>query len=114
DELRSLITKGQQKGVANLIPRLVELYNCPDSFEVNTRADRVLIPTPFLSIITSTTESWFQESISDSEVLGGFVNRWCFFKGEADKLIPLPQPPCRAEWDRLVESVATVVANARG
>lgn len=77
DELRSLITKGQQKGVANLIPRLTELYNCPDSFEVNTRADRLLIHNPFLSILTSTTESWFQESITDSEILGGFINSIC-------------------------------------
>jgi hypothetical protein len=114
DELRSLITKGQQKGVANLIPRLTELYNCPDSFEVNTRADRILIPNPFLSIITSTTESWFQESITDSEILGGFLNRWCFFKGETDKLIPIPEPPNEPEWVRLVESVAAVVLQSRG
>jgi hypothetical protein len=114
DELRSLITKSQQKGVANLLPRLTELYNCPDSFEVNTRADRLLIPNPFLSIITSTTESWFQSSITDSEILGGFLNRWFFFKGETDKLIAIPEPPKEPEWARLVESIATVLLQSRG
>jgi len=39
-EFKASVTKGHQKGVSNLIPRLTELYNTLRRIEVNTKNDR--------------------------------------------------------------------------
>jgi hypothetical protein len=49
DELKTLIKKGGQKAVGNLIPKLTELYNCPATFEVNTKNSPILVREPFLA-----------------------------------------------------------------
>src|SRR5580704_1559265 len=88
DELKSLLRKAQQKGVSNLIPRLTELYNCGPSFEVNTKTDKAIIKNPFACIVSASTPVWFAESIGESEISGGFLNRWTMFAGKIERLIP--------------------------
>ncbi len=114
DEFRSLATKAQQKAVGNLIPRLAELFNCSGSFEVNTRTDRILVLNPFVSVIASSTDSWFTESVISSDVSGGFLNRWCIFPGESTKLIPFPEPVDRDAWATLIERTAQTIGQAKG
>jgi hypothetical protein len=114
DEFRSLVAKGHQKAVSNLIPRLVELYNTLPRFEVNTRVDRIEVAHPFLSLLSSTTQSWFSESIADSDVSGGFLNRWVLFHGESDRVIPIPEPVDGPQWGRLVQDLAGTIERAKG
>ena len=114
DELKSLLRKAQQKGVSNLIPRLTELFNCGPSFEVNTKADKTIIKNPFACIVSASTPAWFAESIGESEISGGFLNRWTMFSGKTDKLIPFPESPDAATWERIVEELTCVVRQARG
>ena len=83
DEFRSLLAKGQQKAVSNLIPRLTELYSHLDSFEVNTRTNRIEVKQFFLSMLAASTGSWFTEYMRGSDVSGGFLNRWMVFAGRA-------------------------------
>jgi hypothetical protein len=116
DEFKSLITKSQQKGVSNLVPRLTELYNTLPSFEVNTRNDRIVITNPFLAILSSTTEVWFLDAISTSDISGGFLNRWCLFDAgsECRDLIPFPRPVPKDDWSALVDSVADAISECAG
>jgi hypothetical protein len=53
DEFKSLITKGGQRAVGNIIPRVTELFNCPGTFEVNTRKDPIIVTEPFLCMLAA-------------------------------------------------------------
>jgi Protein of unknown function (DUF3987)/CHC2 zinc finger len=112
DEFRSLLKKGQQKGVANMIPRLTELYNHLPAFEVNTRADRICVNGFFLSLAAASTPAWFADSLTDLDIGGGFLNRWCVFTGQAERPIPRPAPVDRERWKKLVSKLARRVSTA--
>jgi Protein of unknown function (DUF3987) len=114
DELRSLFAKAQQRGVSNLIPRLTELYNCFSSFEVNTRHHRLQVDDPYISIIACSTSGWLNESVTESDVTGGFMNRWTCFSGSPEKVIPFPNPVDPAGWQDLVMELATAIENGGG
>jgi hypothetical protein len=114
DELKSLLRKAQQKGVSNLIPRLTELFNCGRSFEVNTKTEKAIIKNPFACIVSASTPTWFAESIGESEISGGFLNRWTMFSGKTETLIPFPERPDAAMWEGIVEELTRVVQQARG
>jgi hypothetical protein len=114
DEFRSLMTKGTQGGVANLIPKLTELFNCPGTFEVNTKKDPIVVRDPFLCILAASTRAWFEESVTKRDVSGGFLNRWLLFEGERDKLLPSPPPPDKNTWVELVLEVGIAIDEADG
>jgi hypothetical protein len=114
DELKSLLRKAQKKGVSNLIPRLTELYNCGRSFEVNTKMEKAIIKNPFACIVSASTPAWFAESIGESEISGGFLNRWTMFSGKTETLIPFPTKPDAATWERITEDLTCAVQQARG
>jgi hypothetical protein len=114
DEFRSLMTKGTQGGVANLIPKLTELFNCPGTFEVNTKKDALVVRDPFLCILAASTRAWFEESVTKRDVSGGFLNRWLLFEGDRDKLLPSPPPPDLNAWEDLVLEVTIAVEEAVG
>ena len=114
DELKSLLRKAQQKGVGNLIPRLTELYNCGRSFEVNTKKDKAIIENPFACVVSASTPAWFAESIGESEISGGFLNRWTMFSGKTEVLIPFPTSPQPDAWQRIAEELTLAVQQARG
>jgi hypothetical protein len=114
DELKSLLRKAQQKGVSNLIPRLTELYNCGISFEVNTKTDKAIVKNPFTSIVSASTPAWFTESIGESEISGGFLNRWTMFSGKTDSLIAFPIQPDPSEWKEIAEELTCAVREAHG
>jgi hypothetical protein len=114
DEFRSLVTKGGQKAVANLIPKLTELFNCPSTFEVNTKNDPILVQAPFLCMLAASTRAWFEESLTQTDVSGGFLNRWLLYEGEAEKLLPSPPPVDQHAWDDLVLDVGSAIHNGGG
>lgn len=114
DELKSLLRKAQQKGVSNLIPRLTELFNCGRSFEVNTKTEKAIIKNPFACIVSASTPAWFAESIGESEISGGFLNRWTMFSGKIETLIPFPTQPDAATWVGITEDLRCAVQQAHG
>lgn len=90
-ELLSLLTKAKQEGLANIIPQLTELYDCPDRVNPKTRQKKIECREPFLSIMAGTTLSWLERALTESDVYGGFANRWMYFCGLPKE--PLPNPP---------------------
>jgi hypothetical protein len=114
DEFRSLVTKGGQQAVANLIPKVTELFNCPRVFEVNTKTEPIIVQAPFLSMLAASTRAWFEGSMSQRDVSGGFLNRWLLFEGEADKLLPLPPPVSRTHWEDLFLEIAIAISGGGG
>jgi hypothetical protein len=114
DEFKSLITKSGQRAVGNIIPKVTELYNCPASFEVNTKNDPIKVQSPFLCMLAATTTAWFEDSLSANDVSGGFLNRWLLFEGEPGALLPFPPPLDTRGWDDLVLDVCAAVHQAAG
>jgi hypothetical protein len=114
DEFRSLVTKAGQHSVANLIPRLTELFNCPTTFEVNTRTSPIVINGPFLALLAASTKAWFEESMTKRDVSGGFFNRWLVFEGDATRLLATPPPVDGKAWADVVVDVAEAVSNGQG
>ena len=114
DEFRSLVTKSGQRAVANLIPKVTELFNCPGTFEVNTKSNRLVVQNPFLCMLAASTRAWFEESLTPRDVSGGFLNRWLLFEGEAERVLPSPPPPDQHGWEDLVFDVSIAIEEADG
>jgi hypothetical protein len=114
DEFRSLITKGSQRAVANLIPKITELFNSPRTFEVNTKNNPILVRNPFLCLLAASTRAWFEQSLTQRDVSGGFLNRWLLFEGQAEKELPTPPPVEQHPWENLVLEVADAIHSASG
>jgi hypothetical protein len=114
DEFRSLVTKAGQHSVANLIPRLTDLFNSPRTFEINTRTSPVVINGPFLALLAASTRAWFEESMTKRDVSGGFFNRWLVFEGEATRLLATPPPVDQNAWADVVVDIAEAVSHNRG
>ncbi len=114
DEFRSLATKGGQQAVANLIPKLTELFNSPRAFEVNTRNNPIVVKNPFLCVLSATTRAWFEQSLTQRDVSGGFLNRWLLFEGDAEKLLPTPPPVDEKLWSHTVLDVADAILSGEG
>ena len=105
DEFRSLVTKSGQRAVANLIPKVTELFNCPRAFEVNTKSNPIVVQNPFLCMLAASTRAWFEDSLTSRDVSGGFLNRWLLFEGEADRVLPSPPSPDKSAWEDLILEV---------
>jgi hypothetical protein len=114
DEFRSLITKGGQRAVANLIPKITGLFNSPRAFEVNTKNNPILVRNPFLCLLAASTRAWFEQSLTQRDVSGGFLNRWLLFEGQAEKELPTPPPVEQRPWENLVLEVADAFRTASG
>jgi hypothetical protein len=114
DEFRSLVTKSGQKAVSNIIPKVTELYNCPTAFEVNTKKDPIKVAEPFLCMLAATTRAWFEESLSSTDVSGGFLNRWLLFEGGPGELLPFPRPIDHRAWEDLVQDICIAIHQASG
>lgn len=113
DEFKSLAAKNRQMATSNLIPGLTELFNTGSSFEINTKNRRVEIEKPFLCILAASTQAWFEESVSESDVSGGFLNRWLVFTGRTDKLIPFPKPVDPRRWEQFTVHLTEAVREAK-
>jgi hypothetical protein len=114
DEFKSLAAKGRQNSGSNIVPRLTELFNAPAAFEVNTKENARRLKEPFLCMLAASTQSWFEESVSQSEVSGGFLNRWLLFRGGSGTLIPFPKSVDQRRWEQLVGNVSDRVKQASG
>jgi hypothetical protein len=114
DEFRSLVTKGNQQAVGNLIPKLTELFNCPRTFEVNTKNNPLLVRNPFLCMLAASTRAWFEQSLTQRDVSGGFLNRWLLFEGGAEKFLPTPPPIETRRWEDVVLDVADAIHSCSG
>ena len=114
DEFRSLLTKGGQNAVANLIPKITELFNCPRAFEVNTKTQPIVVQNPFLCMLAASTKAWFEASMTPRDVSGGFLNRWLLFEGEGERLLPSPPPVPQGPWEDLFLNVAIAISEGGG
>jgi hypothetical protein len=52
--------------------------------------------------------------MSDSEISGGFFNRWGMFSTKATRLIPFPVSPDREKWRAITRDLVEVVHDSEG
>ena len=117
-ELHSLISKSRQSAVENIPAKLTELYDCPATFEVNTRTNAICLEEPFLSILAGTTPVWLGQCVTPVGAASGQFNRWQFFIGNSDRDIPNPKSPQFSELigkvaERLKFSIRELPVNSR-
>jgi len=108
EEFRSLLTKARQEALANLIPKLTVLFDCPQVETLQTRQKRVIAKEPFLSIITGTTPTWLEKSLAESDIHGGFANRFLYVVGEPKEPMPFPPPIDKAKAQSLIERINAI------
>jgi len=90
-ELLSLLSKAKQDSQGNILPALTELYDCPDRVNPPVRGKPADCREPFVSIMAGTTLAWLRKALTESDILGGFANRWLYFCGTPKA--PKPNPP---------------------
>ena len=88
-ELATLMTKAKSQTGAGLIEVITEVFDFHRTYRHPTLSNPIVVEEPFLSILAGSTQSWLEKSLSDSEVLGGFSNRWIYFTGEPKAPIPI-------------------------
>ena len=93
DEIRSLFVASRRAATENIIPKLTEIYNCDEIVEVPTKTSPIKAFYPTLNIIGASTEDWLKESVTQSDVAGGFINRCGFFLYEYVESKPDPEDP---------------------
>jgi hypothetical protein len=93
EEFALLLTKARQDGSSNLGPVITAIYDCPNRYDPPTRKRPIIALKPTVSILTATAPAWVEKYLGASELLSGFVNRFCFFGGSPRAPIPWPKEP---------------------
>jgi len=107
DEIASVLTKSKRQDfAADLIARLVELYDCPNFAGTHTRKDPIEVDEPFLTFVSGSTTDWLRRSLTTSDLMAGFGNRMSFVLGTPRKAHSLPRrmpTTIKVGWDRLLK-----------
>ena len=93
DEMKSLFGTARRQITSTIIPRLTEAYNCPPTLEVNTKHAPIQAHHPVVSILAASTGEWLSDSVTQSDVSGGFINRFAYFLYEYTEPKAEPQDP---------------------
>ena len=93
DEMKSLFGTARRQITSTIIPRLTEAYNCPPALEVNTKHAPIQAHHPVVSILAASTGEWLSDSVTQSDVSGGFINRFAYFLYEYTEPKAEPQDP---------------------
>ena len=110
DELGSLLGKSQQKATQNITQELTQLYN-PSRHPVRnpTRGNPTRADNPVINIFGCTTLEWFEKFLDLDQVLGGFTNRFVFYRHEQQPLKPIFDEPdwgAYAKWRNMLRCIA--------
>ena len=82
DELKQVFTNAQRSSTLNIITYLNRLYNCPRLENMQTLTNPAKAHFPVVNILGSLTYDCLSASITASEILNGFVNRFMFWDYE--------------------------------
>ncbi len=103
EELTNLLARGRWAG-ATILEFLTETFDCPPTWGLEYRKNKVEIGNPTPTIITGTTMEWFWKNARAEDFHGGFGNRVLFLTGKPKPPIPDPVEPERESLAR-VQSV---------
>jgi hypothetical protein len=92
EELTSLLARGRWAG-STVLEFLTEAFDCPPTWGLAYRRDKVEIGNPTPTIITGTTTEWFWKNARAEDFYGGFGNRFLFLTGKRKPPIPNPAEP---------------------
>lgn len=93
DEIKTLFGNARRQITSTIIPRLTEAYNCPEFLEVNTKYQPIKALHPVVSVLAASTGEWLSDSVTQSDVSGGFINRFCYFLYEYTPPKAEPEDP---------------------
>ena len=93
DEIKTLFGNARRQITSTIIPRLTEAYNCPEFLEVNTKYQPIKALHPVVSVLAASTGEWLSDSVTQSDVSGGFINRFCYFLYEYTQPKAEPEDP---------------------
>lgn len=102
EELTSLLARGRWAG-ATILEFLTETFDCPPTWGLEYRRNKVEISAPTPSIITGTTTEWFWKNARAEDFYGGFGNRFLFLTGNRKPPIPQPSEPDQESLRRVRE-----------
>lgn len=93
DEFSYLLKKASKTVSDGLIQLLTESYDFPPYLDLPTRNNALRVDHPCVSLLGATTNAWLEESLTLSDVMGGFANRICYYYAKTDTVISNPLPP---------------------
>jgi len=101
EELALLLKIAARKGTNNIISGITQLYDMPDEFQlvVKHKAASIEVLNPTLSILAASTQGWLKDNLHETDIYGGFANRFVYVLGESTEPIAFPRQPDPAwEW----------------
>lgn len=113
DELCGLFIRGGWSG-STLLPLLVEAWDCPPTYEIPYRKLNVNVDEPTLTLLASTTPSWFWQNAKQGDFQGGLCNRLFFGTGAPCEPLAIPKPPDELAMREFVEALTARDASIFG
>ncbi len=91
-EFKTLIDQLKKDYMLSTKAFLTEIFDCPDSYSRTTKGQSVCIQKPVVSLISATTSAWFNGSVREGDLEGGFLGRFIYIQADR-KLRNDPFPP---------------------
>lgn len=114
DEFSTLLAKASQKALSNLIPKLTSLYDCPPLESLKVRQNPVTAIEPFVALATGTTQAWLQKSLMQTDIHGGFANRFIYLIGNPKEPMAFPPAVDKNKRDKLLDKINNIRTWAKG
>jgi hypothetical protein len=108
-EFASILHKGQQQATGNLVPQLLELWNCLPQKQLLTRSNPKVVREPRLSIISGIPEEILAANMTRRDVESGLGNRLFIVYGVGGKEIADPPPPRQEDIESFVLEVRDTI-----
>lgn len=102
DEFRSLIGLLNKDYMGSTKSFLAEAWDCPDYYTRQTKSDgKIEIIDMCPSLVSATTMDWFLKGLTESDIDGGFLNRFLFVIGKKTKSLGWPPSMDYASYYKL-------------
>jgi len=106
EEISALLQKARQEATASITTVITELYDCPPKLEIPTKTNPIVAQEPTVCILGATTPEWLERSLRESDIMGGFANRWVYVGGKFKPPRSRPGVADKGLWASLVEQLS--------
>jgi hypothetical protein len=105
-EYSTLVHHARRDVSGDLMPKLMEAFDCPDTMENRIKTDPRVAENPYLSLMTTTQPRTMAALASGSDQFSGWLNRFFVVAGQATQPKAFPVPIGDARLNELLDWIA--------
>lgn len=82
-EFGQFLSSSGKSYMAGIKEMITDIFDCPDERRRMLRTGEIIIKSPYVNIITGTTEKWLK--VDRNDLMGGFLGRFIFIHAKLDE-----------------------------